>query len=135
MRAIRQDDTRAAALKGQGKVIRQNRPGAKLLKCWIFASVVYVCVAGALSLAPVRAVLGEARHQPAPTQARVVTGPLPNRPQSPREKVLRVIAKQTAISLAPPLLVLWFGWDLWFAIVGFLPPPKRTEDTARSPPN
>ena len=27
---------------------------------------------------------------------------------------------RAAIILGPPLLALWFGWDVWFAVEGFL---------------
>jgi hypothetical protein len=42
----------------------------------------------------------------------------------------KAFAEQAAIALAPPLLVLWFGWDVWFAAAGFLQPGKRPQDDA-----
>ena len=103
-------------------MIDLKRSGSGLFKCWAFASVVYVLVAGALSIEPARDVITDpqdvSRANPMP-QTRV-TGPLPEAPNSRGEEIARVIAKQAGICLAPPLLALWFGWDVWFATVGFL---------------
>jgi len=105
--------------------MNSSKPGgARLLKAWAAASILYVGVAGGLSAQPIRAAIAEAR-QPAPPPLpqpppRVPTGPIPDPPDTPAVKLAKTVAKQAAIVIAPPLLVLWFGWDVWFAVVGFL---------------
>ncbi|HEX3886881.1 MAG TPA: hypothetical protein VHW05_05250 [Phenylobacterium sp.] len=99
----------------------RRRPGANLVGAWAVASAIYVLVAGALSVSPIREALAQAAH-PAATPApivRVGDGPVPEAPDTPTLKLAKAIGKQAAIALAPPFLVLWFGWDLWFAIQGF----------------
>ncbi|HEX4095934.1 MAG TPA: hypothetical protein VHX64_04355 [Caulobacteraceae bacterium] len=98
----------------------RRRPGANLVRAWAVASAVYVLVVGALSVAPIREALAQAaRPAAAPPTVRVGDGPVPEAPDTPTLKLAKAIGKQAAIALAPPFLVLWFGWDLWFAIQGF----------------
>ena len=103
-------------------MIDQKRSGSGLFKFWAFASVIYVLIAGALSIEPVRGVITDAKDvsRASPMPQTPVTGPLPEAPNSPGEEIAWVIAKRAGICLAPPLLALWFGWDVWFATVGFL---------------
>lgn len=98
------------------------RPGARLIRVWTAAAILYVAAAGWLSVAPIRAALAQA-DGPAPASASIPAswkGPLPDAPDSPAVKVAKTVAKQAAITFAPPFLVLWFGWDVWFAARGFL---------------
>ncbi|HEY8003664.1 MAG TPA: hypothetical protein VIE16_05515 [Phenylobacterium sp.] len=100
----------------------RKRPGSRLLKVWAVISVLYVGVAGALSVHPIRSAIAEA-GQPAaaiPAPRLDTRGPLPEAPDTPAMKLGKTVARQAAITLAPPLLALWFGWDLWFALTGFL---------------
>ncbi|HZZ68548.1 MAG TPA: hypothetical protein VFE18_10275 [Phenylobacterium sp.] len=95
-------------------------PGANLVRAWAVASALYVLVAGALSVAPIREALAQAAHPAAAAPiVRVGDGPVPEAPDTPAIKLAKAIGKQAAIAFAPPLLLLWFGWDLWFAIQGF----------------
>jgi hypothetical protein len=114
---------------------------ARLLKGWALSSVIYVGVAGAFSVEPVRTALAQAdspRPPPlAPDPAAAPTGPLPDAPDTPSVRIAKTVAKQAAITFAPPLLVLWFGWDVWFAVVGFLSPDRkagRKHSRLRRPP-
>lgn len=98
------------------------RPGARLVRVWTAAAILYVAAAGWFSVAPIRAALAQA-DGPAPALAPLPAswkGPLPDAPDSPTVKVAKTVAKQAAITFAPPFLVLWFGWDVWFAARGFL---------------
>jgi hypothetical protein len=56
------------------------------------------------------------------------TGPLPDKPDGPALAIGKVIVRQVALSVGPPLLVLWFGWDVWFAVTGFLQPRTAVRD-------
>jgi hypothetical protein len=79
--------------------------------------------AGLDSVRPIDSALSYARsHHAATVKAAPVNlnGPLPSPPDSPGVAAAKVVARQAAIIFAPPLLLLWFGWDLWFAAVGFL---------------
>lgn len=99
-----------------------------LLKCWFIVAVLYVVVAGAYSVPPVHAVVRQVRS-PSVSLA-VGTGKSADarreEPDNPALAVAGVAAKQAAIVLVPPLLTLWFGWDVWFAVVGFLEPRRRS---------
>jgi hypothetical protein len=101
---------------------RDRRSGTGLLRVWTLVSVVYVLVAGALSVSPIQRTIGEADRavaavaRPPPPS----NGPLPDPPDSPGVMVAKAVGKQAAIVLGPPLLALWFGWDVWFAVQGFL---------------
>lgn len=102
---------------------RSKPRGARLLKIWAVASILYVAVAGGLSVQPIRAALAQARlPAPAPVAVappRTSKGPVPDAPDTPAVKLAKTVAKQAAIAFAPPLLALWFGWDVWFAILGW----------------
>ena len=37
---------------------------------------------------------------------------------------------RAAVVVVPPLLLLWFGWDVWFALVGFFGRDTDERDTA-----
>lgn len=110
----------------------RRRTGATLFRFWAVASLLYCLVAGAFAVAPIRVALAQAANA-APPPARIsqtYRGPLPEAPDTPTVKLAKTVAEQAAIAFAPPLLTLWFGWDLWFAVVGFLSPRGRTEDEA-----
>ncbi|MFI4966409.1 MAG: hypothetical protein ACHP9T_13705 [Caulobacterales bacterium] len=111
----------------RASVTDRRRPGARLIRTWALASIAYVAAAGALSVAPVREVMTQAaRPAPlAPTLPASWKGPLPDAPDSPAVKVAKVVARQAVIAFAPPFLVLWFGWDVWFAARGFLAPDRK----------
>jgi hypothetical protein len=94
-------------------VTRGRRAGRFLLKCWVVAAAIYVVAAGVMSVAPIRIAIVRADH---------------TRASPPSLVIGEVVARQAAITLAPPLLALWFGWDLWFAAVGFLRPTPATRD-------
>jgi hypothetical protein len=84
-------------------------------------SIVYVLVAGALSVGPVQRAIDQAdRAVPVAAPPPPTDGPLPDPPDSPGVIVAKAVGKQAAIVLGPPLLALWFGWDVWFAVQGFL---------------
>lgn len=104
---------------------RPKRRG--LLKFWFGAAVLYMAWTCTLSVAPIRSAIIQAQG-PAPEHAeqqRQVqpTGPLPDAPDSPAVKLGKVIGRQALIVVGPPLLALWFGWDVWFAVIGLLPGP------------
>ena len=113
---------------------RGRRSGTGLIRVWTLVSVVYVLVAGGLSVSPIqraidradRAVVAAAAPPP-PSN-----GPLPDPPDSPGVMVAKAVGKQAAIILGPPLLALWFGWDVWFAVQGFqsnaAKPPQNEQD-------
>lgn len=50
----------------------------------------------------------------------VSDGLLRDRPDTAAVTDAKIIAGQAAVIAAPPLLALWFGWDVWFAVVGLL---------------
>ena len=108
----------------------RKRRGAGLFRIWAVASMAYVVAAGAVSVAPIRAAVAQASQPAAPAPALPVEsrGPLPDAPDTPTVKLAKTVAKHAAITLAPPFLTLWFGWDLWFAVVGFLSPERKVED-------
>ena len=95
-----------------------------LLTCWLVASAFYVLVVGALSVEPIRLAIMQAQHPRASPLQRYErsTGPLPDAPDRPGVAIAKAVARQGALIVGPPLLVLWFGWDVWFAVVGFLKP-------------
>lgn len=106
--------------------------GSKLFRAWAVASALYVLVAIGFSLAPIQAAFEAADRTPAAAPA--ASG---NRraeaPDTPRLKIAKAVGKQALIVLAPPALVLWFGWDAWFAITGFFPSRRTRSDEARDP--
>jgi hypothetical protein len=106
----------------------QRRLGRLLLRCWLGASAFYVVIACIMSVAPIRSAVAQAHHPATPPvhQSERLNGPLPDGPESPAFMIGKAVARQTALTLAPPFLVLWFGWDVWFAVTGFLQPRART---------
>jgi hypothetical protein len=70
-------------------------------------------------------------------QRTTITTSLAEPQDTPEQRTMRAVAERAAISLAPPLLVLWFGWDVWFAVVGLMSPCRRNDNAsavAESPP-
>ena len=104
-------------------VIANGRLGRALWRFWLVAALIYVLAVLGLSVGPVRQAFRSAR-QTAPTNTAPVyvspTGPIPDAPASPRLHAYRLAGRQALIAIAPPLLLLWFGWDAWFAVTGFL---------------
>jgi hypothetical protein len=94
--------------------------GRTLFRVWLAVSLVYVLGIGVLSVGPIRSAI-ELAGRPAPPPAPVVhtTGPEPS-VESPTMRAAEIVGRQVLIGLAPPLLLLWFGWDAWFAVAGFL---------------
>lgn len=108
---------------------RRNGRRHRLLQGWLVLAMLYVAVAGALSAAPIRHAIAQAQ-EPAPpyVQPKVApTGPLPEAPDSPSLRLWKVIGRQGLIIAAPPLLALWFGWDVWFAVSGLLSRDSRSQ--------
>jgi hypothetical protein len=91
--------------------------GRRLFKAWAVAAVLYGLTASALSVAPIRRTWLDASPASVPSQqVRVVM-------------VAKVVGRQAAIVAGPPLLLLWFGWDVWFAVVGlFGREPKESKE-------
>jgi hypothetical protein len=99
------------------------------VKVWLIAALAYGLAAGLLSVAPIRTAITQAQRPVAPP-ARPdsgLSGPLPDAPDSPGLALGKVIGRQAVLVVGPPLLVLWFGWDVWFAVTGFLR-PRRSDD-------
>jgi hypothetical protein len=84
------------------------------------AATLYALVAVGLSVAPLRAAfhqLASASASEGPTRAAALD-------------FGKVAARQAIVVAAPPFLLLWFGWDVWFAFVGFFgPKPEPDDDT------
>jgi hypothetical protein len=101
---------------------RRTRSGAGLIRAWTVASIVYVLIAGGLSVGPIRRAFAQADRPVAAVAAPPPSsrGPIPDAPDSPGVMVAKAVGKQAALVFGPPLLALWFGWDAWFAIQGFL---------------
>jgi len=101
---------------------RRTRSGSGLMRAWTLASIAYVLVAGGLSVGPIQRAFAQADRPVAAVAAPPPpsTGPLPDAPDSPGVRVAKAVGKQVALVFGPPLLALWFGWDAWFAIQGFL---------------
>jgi hypothetical protein len=94
--------------------------------------MLYVAAAGALSAAPIRQAIAQAQGLAPPSvQPNVLpTGPLPEAPDSPSLRLWKAVGRQGLIIVGPPLLALWFGWDVWFAVSGLLsrgPSSQRRE--------
>lgn len=118
---------------------RQQRLGRALLKAWLLVALIYVAAAAAFSVAPIQsAIRGAPSEQVAPPgQLEARKGALRDPPPSQAVRIGKAVAIQAGITFAPPLLVLWFGWDVWFAVIGFLPgqarPPAQGPDAASDP--
>jgi hypothetical protein len=96
---------------------RFARSGPRLFKAWAVAAAIYVAVAIGFSVAPIRSALERT--------ADTAGGPPSSAQSAPRQPaLLEVGARQAAIVAGPPLVLLWFGWDLWFAVLGFLEPKR-----------
>jgi hypothetical protein len=110
----------------------RGRPaGRKIFRVWLAASALYVAVIGVISITPMRTAIEAARNAPPPAPVVQTTGPI-HTPESPAMKAASVIGRQALLGLAPPLLLLWFGWDLWFAVSGFR---QLRRDRRASPPD
>lgn len=98
-----------------------------LLKGWFIVAVLYVVMAGAYSVQPVQAAIRHVRSPGVSLPAGTGKSSDARRrgPDNPALAVAEVAAKQGAIVFGPPFLTLWFGWDVWFAVVGFLEPRRR----------
>lgn len=95
--------------------------GRRLLQAWGVAAVLYALTAAVLSVGPIRQVI----HEGAAESARAAPS------ASVRGAgVVKIVGRQAAIVVGPPLLLLWFGWDVWFVIVGFF---GRDRDTPEEP--
>jgi hypothetical protein len=105
--------------------------------------VAYVLIAAAVTAGPLRAAIEEARARPAATQPvappAAARGPIPDAQDGPTEIVLKAIGVEVLALFAPPLLLLWFGWDVWFALAGFAPrlagaaKPDATDEASPTP--
>ena len=85
-------------------------------------ALVYVVAAGWMSVAPIRSAIADAQRPPVAVPARGLPGPVDARFSHRSEAAVgKIVARQAAVTFGPPLLVLWFGWDVWFAVIGFLP--------------
>lgn len=90
------------------------------------ATAIYVAAAAAFSISPVQHAIAEAKATPSAPPPRVATsGPIPDEPDTGPMKIAKAVGKQAAIVFGPPALVLWFGWDVWFAVTGFFPGRRR----------
>lgn len=111
--------------KSRLKIWRGLHP---LLKGWFIAAGLYVSVAGAYSVQPVQAAIRHVRSPGVALPAGTGKSSDARRrgPDNPALAVAEVAAKQGAIVFGPPFLTLWFGWDVWFAVVGFLELRRRS---------
>jgi hypothetical protein len=91
------------------------------------ASSVYVLAAIGSSITPLQDAFEAAGR--APQQAS--SGPVQGASEAPRMTLMKAVGKQALIVLAPPALLLWFGWDVWFAFTGFFPPRREATITGR----
>jgi hypothetical protein len=121
---------------------RRHPAGRRIFRVWLAASALYVAVIGLISIAPIRTAIETAKQAPAPTAPPAApihtTGPIADAPASPGMKAAEVAGRQALIAAAPPLLLLWFGWDLWFAVSGLLPLRRsapKTEEASSSFPS
>jgi hypothetical protein len=93
--------------------------GQTLFRVWLAASALYLAVILVVSVTPIKAAVHLARQPYVAPAAIPTTGP-DDRPESPTERAAVIVGRQILIGLAPPLLILWFAWDLGFAVAGFL---------------
>lgn len=115
-------DSPLCAEAGEGRPAPQSGSGRWLLGSWAAVSLLYVLVIGVISIGTIQSAADRARHpQVRPVlRAEAVTGPIPDGPPGPAAAIGEAIAMQAALALGPPFLVLWFGWDVWFAVTGLL---------------
>jgi hypothetical protein len=92
------------------------------------AAAAYVLVAAAGSAGPFITAIEQAQTVEAhPALAQRLPeppangGPIPDAPDSPAERIAKAVGVEVLLLAGPPLLLLWFGWDVWFALAGFLP--------------
>jgi hypothetical protein len=97
----------------------KSRLGGTLFRAWLAASALYLAVIATVSITPIKAAVQLARQPYVAPIAVRTTGP-DNPPETPTMRATAIIGRQALIGLAPPLLILWFGWDAGFAIAGFL---------------
>jgi hypothetical protein len=102
--------------------------GRLLFKGWVVAAAAYVLLATFHALGPIEAALARSQRQAAapPAQAGLPEGGSADEPAGAAPILGRTVLQYGAIIFAPPLLVLWFGWDVWFAVTGFL--ERRPQD-------
>lgn len=109
------------------------RSRRRLLRLWAVVSAAYVVIAAAGSALPLRAAIGRAQAAHAraaeapPPRVRPPRpdGPLPETPDGPAEILAKAAGGELLLLAGPPLLLLWFGWDVWFALAGFFPALDR----------
>lgn len=114
------------------------RPRRRLLRVWAVVSAAYVLIAAAASAGPLQAAVRHALAAPPaaaqPLQpAPVPGGPIPEAPDSPAEMLAKAIGLEALLLLGPPLLLLWLGWDVWFALAGFIPGLSGASPPSDSP--
>lgn len=119
---------------------RRSRPSrSRLLRLWAIVASVYVLVAAAASAGPLKAAIAHAQtvRQPAAARLRLephaAGGPIPDAPDSPVELVAKAVGLEVLLLAGPPLLLLWFGWDVWFALAGFFPALGKASEHAEPP--
>ena len=101
---------------------RHSFYGRRLFQAWVLVASVYACAATVFSIAPIRSAILAA---PSATTAAAA----PNL-GAHKTEVAKIAARQAAIVVVPPLLLLWFGWDVWFALVGFFGRDTDENDAA-----
>lgn len=113
---------------------RSPHSRSRLLRAWAIVSAAYVLIAAAGSAGPLSAAIGQAQTAQArpaaaqglPHRREPAGGPIPDAPDSPSEKMAKAVGAEILLLFGPPLLLLWFGWDVWFALTGFFPAVNRT---------
>lgn len=104
---------------------RPSPSRSRLLRLWSIVSAAYVAVAVAASAGPLQAAVERAlTTTPPPASAQPLQpsgGPIPEAPDSQGQMLAKAIGLEALLLAGPPLLLLWFGWDVWFALAGFFP--------------
>jgi len=104
---------------------RPSPSRSRLLRLWTIVSAAYVLVAAAASAGPLQATVERAlAAAPRPAAAQPLHpsgGPIPEAPDGRGEMLAKAIGLEALLLAGPPLLLLWFGWDVWFALAGFFP--------------
>ena len=108
--------------------VRHHR--SKLLRTWMVASCVYVLAAIGFSVTPLQDAFKAAGRAPALAPA-TSSGSVRGASEASRMTLAKAVGKQALIVFAPPALVLWFGWDVWFAFTGFFPPRREAAKAGR----